>query len=182
MDKTNLPMSDEENVELEQDGPSKSERKRQMHALQQLGERLVSLPQAELDAINIEDERLREAVDQARRITARGGLRRQLQFIGKLMRSIDPSNIEEALQVRDQRHNNNVQKQHRIESARDKLISEGDDALGELLAIWPTAEPALLRQWRRQYQTELSKGNEKAHGKKLFRYLAGLEEAGSFED
>src|SRR6056300_499880 len=99
-------MSDEENVELEQGGPSKSERKRQMHALQQLGERLVALSQAELDAINIEDERLREAVDQARRIKARGGLRRQLQFIGKLMRSIDSSTIEAALKARDQQHGN----------------------------------------------------------------------------
>jgi len=175
-------MSDEGKAESEQEGPSKSERKRKMHALQQLGERLVTLPQAELDAIDIEDERLREAIEQARRITARGGLKRQLQFIGKLMRSVDPSIIDAALQALDQRHNHTVQKHHRIESARDKLISDGDDALGELLALWPAAEPALLRQWHRQYQAELSKGNEKVHGRKLFRYLAGLEEAGSLAD
>ena len=90
-------MSEEPANEIAQEAPSKSERKRQMHALQQLGERLVALPQAELDRLNIEDERLREAIDQARRITARGGLRRQLQFIGKLMRSIDPSSIEAGL-------------------------------------------------------------------------------------
>ena len=70
---------------------SKSERKRQMHALQDLGERLVALPEADLATIPINDERLRDAVQTARRITARGGLKRQLQFIGKLMRSIDPS-------------------------------------------------------------------------------------------
>lgn len=121
-------MSDEWADESEQGAPSKSERKRQMHALQQLGERLVALPQAELDAINIEDERLREAVDQARRIKARGGLRRQLQFIGKLMRSIDSSTIEAALKARDQQHGNSVQRLHQIESARDKLLSDGDNA------------------------------------------------------
>ena len=53
---------------------SKSERKRQMHALQDLGERLVALPEADLATIPINDERLRDAVQTARRITARGGL------------------------------------------------------------------------------------------------------------
>jgi ribosome-associated protein len=153
-----------------------------MHALQQLGERLVALPQAELDAINIEDERLREAVDQARRIKARGGLRRQLQFIGKLMRSIDSSTIEAALKARDQQHGNSVQRLHQIESARDKLLSDGDNALGEILSAWPSAEPALLRQWHRQYPREVKKGNERAHRRKLFRYLAGLDEEDSVTD
>ena len=175
-------MSDEWADESEQGAPSKSERKRQMHALQQLGERLVALPQAELDAINIEDERLREAVDQARRIKARGGLRRQLQFIGKLMRSIDSSAIEAALKARDQRHGNSVQRLHQIESARDKLLSDGDNALGEILSAWPAAEPALLRQWHRQYPREVNKGNERAHRRKLFRYLAGLDEGDSVTD
>ena len=72
---------------------SKSERKRQMRALQGLGERLVALPAAELAKISIDDDRLRDAIDTARRITARGGLKRQLRFIGKLMRSIDPTQI-----------------------------------------------------------------------------------------
>lgn len=175
-------MSDEWADESEQGAPSKSERKRRMHALQQLGERLVALPQAELDAINIEDERLREAVDQARRIKARGGLRRQLQFIGKLMRSIDSSTIEAALKARDQQHGNSVQRLHQIESARDKLLSDGDNALGEILSAWPSAEPALLRQWHRQYPREVKKGNERAHRRKLFRYLAGLDEEDSVTD
>ena len=175
-------MRDEWADESEQGAPSKSERKRQMYALQQLGERLVALPQAELDAINIEDERLREAVDQARRIKARGGLRRQLQFIGKLMRSIDSSTIEAALKARDQQHGNSVQRLHQIESARDKLLSDGDNALGEILSAWPSAEPALLRQWHRQYPREVKKGNERAHRRKLFRYLAGLDEEDSVTD
>ena len=161
---------------------SKSERKRQMHSLQQLGERLVALTQAELDKLNIQDERLLEAINQARRITARGGLRRQLQFIGKLMRSIDPSTIEAGLRERDQQHNDSVRRHHQIEAAREKLIAEGDRALGEILTDWPAAEPALLRQWRRQYPKEVSKGNEKAHSRKLFRYLADLDAGESVSD
>ena len=175
-------MRDKGDIEAEQEAPSKSARKRHMHALQQLGERLVALPQAELDAINIEDERLKEAIDEARRITARGGLKRQLQFIGKLMRSVDPADIEAALQEKDRHHRDAVSRHHRIEAARDKLISEGDPALGEILSVWPSAEPALLRQWRRQYPKEVSKGQEKAHCRKLFRYLAGLEAVDSAAD
>jgi len=86
------------------DRPSKSELKRQMHALQEIGERLVALPQNDLDRIPIEDARLEDAIAQARRITARGGLKRQLQFIGKLMRSVDPAPIEAALASLDERH------------------------------------------------------------------------------
>ena len=168
-------MSGEPANEIAQEAPSKSERKRQMHALQQLGERLVALPQAELDRLNIEDERLREAIDQARRITARGGLRRQLQFIGKLMRSIDPSSIEAGLKEREERHSDSVRRHHQIESARDSLIADGDEAIGAIINHWPSAEPALLRQWRRQYPREVKNGNEKAHCRKLFRYLAGVD-------
>ena len=62
--------------------PSKSEKKRQMHALQAMGERLVTLPQSALNLITISDERLSDAIALARRITARSGLKRQLQFIG----------------------------------------------------------------------------------------------------
>ena len=83
-------MTDSENIDSSDidTSVSKSERKRQMHALQDLGERLVALPEADLATISINDERLRDAVQTARRITARGGLKRQLQFIGKLMRSM----------------------------------------------------------------------------------------------
>ena len=80
------------------------------------------------------------------------------------------------MKARDQQHGNSVQRLHQIESARDKLLSDGDNALGEILSAWPSAEPALLRQWHRQYPREVKKGNERAHRRKLFRYLAGLDE------
>ena len=159
------------------DRPSKSELKRRMHALQEIGERLVALPQNDLDRIPIEDARLEEAISQARRITARGGLKRQLQFIGKLMRSVDPAPIEAALAALDQRHAATTAAFHQLEAARDKLLAEGDNALGHIMAIWPAAEPAHIRQWHRQYLSEVDRGREKQHAKKLFRYLASLPRA-----
>jgi ribosome-associated protein len=69
--------------------PSKSARKREYLALQKLGEELITLKQTELDSLTL-DEGLLEAILEARQIKAHGALRRQKQYIGKLMRHIDP--------------------------------------------------------------------------------------------
>jgi len=76
--------------------PSKSARKREAHALQKLGEELVKMRQADLDRLPL-PENLREAIDEARRLTNRGALSRQRQYIGKLMREADVAPIEAAL-------------------------------------------------------------------------------------
>lgn len=76
--------------------PSKSARKREYLALQKLGEELITLKQSELDTLPL-DEDLLEAVMEARQIKAHGALRRQKQYIGKLMRQIDPQPLTAAL-------------------------------------------------------------------------------------
>ena len=76
--------------------PSKSSRKREALALQKLGEDLVKLRLADLDRLPL-PENLREAIDEARRLTNRGALSRQRQYIGKLMRDIDIAPVEAAL-------------------------------------------------------------------------------------
>ena len=167
---TDIPKTDESSVEP----PSKSERKRQMLALQELGERLVGLSESELAKVPIDDERLRDAVITARRVTARGGLKRQLQFIGKLMRSTDPEPISRSLAALDKQHRNQTAAFHRIEAARDDLRSRGDEAIGGILSMWPKAEVSWLRQWVRQQPKELARGSERAHSRKLHRYLTEL--------
>ncbi|MEY3466491.1 MAG: hypothetical protein RL603_2091 [Pseudomonadota bacterium] len=82
------------------DRPSKSARKRAAHAAQALGERLIALKESELAKLPL-PEALASAVREAQRIKARGGLARQRQYIGKLMRDIDPEPIEAALAARD---------------------------------------------------------------------------------
>lgn len=76
--------------------PSKSARKREYLALQQLGEELLTLKEHDLLGMQLDDELL-DAVLEARRIKAHGALRRQKQYIGKLMRHIDPAPIRAAL-------------------------------------------------------------------------------------
>lgn len=80
--------------------PSKSARKRAAHAAQELGERLIALKETDLAKLPLPDV-LADAIREAKRIKARGGLARQRQYIGKLMRDIDPEPIEAALASRD---------------------------------------------------------------------------------
>ena len=77
--------------------PSKSKRKREYLALQKLGEALIPLQEPDLRAMDL-DEELLEAVLQAKRISKRGALRRQKQYIGKLMGRLDPEPVRTALQ------------------------------------------------------------------------------------
>ncbi|MGB5626894.1 MAG: ribosome biogenesis factor YjgA [Woeseiaceae bacterium] len=76
--------------------PSKSARKREFLALQKLGEDLIALKESELREIGL-DENLLEAVLEARRIKSNSALRRQKQYIGKIMRSVDPEPIRAAI-------------------------------------------------------------------------------------
>lgn len=82
---------------MDETKPSKSARKREYHALQKLGEELISLRDSELQSMPL-DEDLREAVLEARRMKAHGALKRQKQYIGKLMRHLDPEPIRTALE------------------------------------------------------------------------------------
>jgi ribosome-associated protein len=94
--------------EIDDDGdelpPSKSRRKRDAHAAQKLGVRLVAMREQELADLPL-DEGLRDALAEARRLTSKGALSRQHQYIGKLMRDADVDAIERALDAREEAHN-----------------------------------------------------------------------------
>lgn len=114
--------------------PSKSAKKREQQALQTLGEQLITLPERTLDGIPLSDE-LREAVMLARRIKSHSALRRQRQLIGKLMRSADVEPIREALAHIDRRHHISTRTLHEAEQWRERLLSGGQAALDEFLAM-----------------------------------------------
>lgn len=156
------------------DRPSRSQLKRDAEALQDLGLALVELPQAKLDRVELPDQ-LREAIDLARRITAHGGKRRQMQFIGKLMRKFDAAPIRAQIEAMQQADRRAAQRFHVLEALRDKLLAEGDDALGELLERYPAADRQHLRQLIRQAQTERDKNKPPASARSLFRYLRELD-------
>ncbi len=76
--------------------PSKSARKREAHALQKLGEELIAMRPADLDRLPL-PENLKDAIDEARRLTSRAALARQRQYVGKLMREVDVEPVRAAL-------------------------------------------------------------------------------------
>ena len=120
--------------------PSKSQLKRESTALQQLGEELLALPPGKLRNLPI-PEQLIEAVELAHRISkTRGGLRRQRQFIGKLMREIDPQPLREALASDGARHRNEVATMHAAEHWRERLLQEVG-GLDEFVAQYPEHSP-----------------------------------------
>lgn len=115
---------------------SKSEIKRDAEALKALGAELVDLGKNALDRIPL-DEDLRAAIELAQRIK-KEGRRRQLQLIGKLLRQRDPEPIQTALDKLKNRHNQQVALFHKLEQLRDRLISDGDEAISEVLNLYPT--------------------------------------------
>ena len=115
----------------EYDGPSKSSRKRAAHAAQDLGAELISMRDSDLAALDL-PESLVDAVREARRITSRGGLARQRQYIGKLMRDVDPEPIRAYLASLNTITARDAERFKRVEGWRERLIVEGGPALAEL--------------------------------------------------
>lgn len=153
--------------------PSKSQLKRESLALQKLGEQLISMPMSQFLRIPMPED-LRAAVQQARGMTRRRALYRQRQYIGKLMREIDASQIREALEQQEQRQRQAARGFHHIETWRDRLIAEGDVLLGELLEEFPVADRQHVRQMIREARRERDATLPPRHARLLFRYLQQL--------
>jgi ribosome-associated protein len=159
------------NVQAEEK-PSKTQRKRAMHELQELGERLIELNPEQLATIAL-PENLHDAVEQARRITKHEARRRQLQYIGRLMRAVDPEPIREKLKVWDGVSNEETARVHRIERWRDKLL-EDDGAVGALAHAHPGIDTQRLRALVRNAREERNAGRPPRAYRELFRALRDI--------
>lgn len=123
-----------------EDSPSRSEKKRRSTALQELGEELAALPPSAWRDMPLGPD-MREALDLLSRISDREGRRRQLQFIGRLMREEDAEAIRTALAARAAGQQAETARFHRAEQWRDRLLTEADAALPALLDALPGALP-----------------------------------------
>ncbi|HKD53403.1 MAG TPA: ribosome biogenesis factor YjgA [Steroidobacteraceae bacterium] len=154
--------------------PSKSARKRAAHAAQDLGEALVRLPDAELDALAL-PEALHEAIRAARGIRSRGAAVRQRQYIGKLMRNVDPEPIRAALAARSALAAQESERFKRVESWRERLLTQGPQALAELARWYPDID---VGEWERRVSAARTERERTASGgpasRELFRVLRAL--------
>lgn len=162
--------------------PSKSQIKREMHALLDLGKELIDLPTDKLRQLPL-PESLFEAIRLAQRTTSREGLRRQVHYVGKLMRQVDAETIQVQLDIWRNGSRAETAALHRIEAQRDRLLSD-DDALTELLRDYPSADAQHLRTLIREGRKEarrneaLQAGQEpqRKHYRALFQALKALND------
>jgi len=152
---------------------SKSQRKRDSHALQDLGTELVKLPVTDIDKLPLEDD-LRQAILDAKRIKQHGALKRQLQFIGKLIRNSDADGIREAYQRLIDPYREDIKHFHLLEQWRDRLLRDGDDALQELLQDHPDIDRQHIRQLIRTANKERKANKPPKAARELFQYLKTL--------
>ena len=149
--------------------PSKTERKRQMHALQTLGVQLVELSHDQFARLDLPDE-LREAVDFAHRVRGHEARRRHMQFLGKLMRRVDADAIRAALERVTGESRAAVSLMHRAQTWRDRLLDD-DEALTAFIAEHPDAETQWLRSAIRAARRERELRHAPKHARELYRRL-----------
>jgi ribosome-associated protein len=161
--------------------PSKSQVKREMHALLELGKQLIALPVERLKQLPL-DEKLFAAIREAQRIqNSREGLRRQIHYVGKLMRDADAQAIRKQIDVWENGSREQTLALHRVENLRDLLLRD-DQAITELLNDYPDADAQQLRTHIREARKE-AKANEtlqpgqepkRKHYRALFQLLKTL--------
>jgi ribosome-associated protein len=161
---------------------SKTRRKRDMHARQDLGEELVALTEAQLARLEL-PEKLLDAVLLAKRINKFGALRRQLQYIGRLMRDVDSVPVATQLEVWKGKSRGATARLHALERWRDQLIVS-DAAMAKLGAAYPGCDIQHLRALVRNARREQAAGAAPESARELFQALKAVipEIAGSTED
>jgi ribosome-associated protein len=152
---------------------SKTQRKKEMHELQALGVALVELPESQLAVMQIAEE-LRQAVLEAKRITAHEGKRRQLQYIGRLMRDVDPVPLRAQLDALTGHSAQEAARHRRLEALREKLLGN-DEALTAYVAQHAGADLQVLRTLIRNARREQKEGRPLRAFRELFRALKALD-------
>jgi ribosome-associated protein len=156
--------------------PSKTQRKKEMTALQDLGEDLCRLNDAQLAEVPIPDA-LREAIVEAQRIRQHGGKKRQMQYIGRLMRGIDAAPVREKLASWQGVSTDAKALLHRVERWRDRML-EDETCVGEFIAEYPHSDLQRLRSLLRAIRKERELNKPPRQYRELFRVLRDSIEPG----
>jgi ribosome-associated protein len=152
---------------------SKSQVKREMLALQSLGEHLVDLSPNQISKIEMPQD-LREAVLFARTLQKSEAWRRQMQYIGTLMRDTDPEPIREAVDRISRGEGHDAQLFRELEQWRNGLIDGNDEFLGDIVNHFPDADRKRLRRHALNARKEREGNKPPKASRALFRYLREL--------
>jgi ribosome-associated protein len=156
---------------------SKSQVKREMHALEKLGEMLTKLPAQQIQNMDLPEE-LKGAILFAQSISKHGARKRQRKYIGALMRNVDPEPIRIALGQIEGEHEEETQNFQELESLRDDLIDNNTTVLEDFLHRFPRADRQRLNQLVRNARKEKELGKPPKSYRLLFTYLRELSQGG----
>lgn len=150
-------------------GPSKTQRKKESNALQEFGEKLTVLNDQQIATLNLEDDIL-AAVKQARIMRPGNGRRRQIQYIGKLLRNSDFESIQSNYEELYKEQENQVQLHHVCENWRDRLI-EDNSSLQDFIDQYPQADRQQLRQLLRNIPNGEKTTKSIESARKLYKHI-----------
>lgn len=148
---------------------SRTKKKQEAEELQKLGAALIELPAVTLDAIGLPAQLL-AAVREAQRMTSHGALRRQAQFIGKIMRKIDPAPVRAAVAALSSQSAVARASQKRLEQWRERLIAD-DAALTQFAGEHAGADLQAMRTLIRNARKEIAESKPPRAQRELFRVL-----------
>ena len=154
---------------------SKTQIKRELHALVDMGERLTTLKADVLAKLPLTDE-LRKALEEHKKHTANEAKRRHRSFIGKLMRDQDLDAINALLEQLDASTRRYNERFHNLERWRDRMIGGTDEVLEKFVQEYPDADRQQLRSLVRQAQHELKTNKPPTASRKIFKYIRDLDE------
>ncbi|MDP8566874.1 ribosome biogenesis factor YjgA [Methylophilus aquaticus] len=160
--------------DFEDSQPSKTKLKAEADAAQEVGRKLVELPKDKLNKLPLE-ESLRDAIAEAKRLTANGAIRRQLQYIGRLMRDTDLAPIVEQLQKWEGKHQEENARFHHMERWRTRMLEDAK-ALEEFVQMYPQVEVQRLRTLIRNAQKEHLANKPPKSSRELFKMIREIME------
>jgi len=163
-------MYEMDDFEEESNRPNKSQLKREADALFELGKRLAELDSSTLKGLELSNE-LFNAIEAGKKIHSHVAHKRQFKLIGKMLRSIDTTALQELIEKRDLQHQKGVSEFHHIEKWRDKLIAEGSAAVTTILEQHPDIDRQRLNQLVRSAAKELQLGKPPKSARQLFKFL-----------
>lgn len=152
---------------------SKTQKKKEAETLQKLGEKLVKLSVEQLEEIDMPEE-LSGAVRDAKTMKSHGALKRQMQFIGSLMRKADPEPIRKAIDEIEHGNYKKAMEFKETEKWRDELLAGNRELLEEILVKYPSADRQQLSQLVRNTLKEQKNSKPPKAFRALFRYLSEL--------
>lgn len=155
------------------DFKSKTQKKKEATYLQELGERLVNLSSEQIKGIDLPEE-IYDAVSSAKTIKSHGAYRRQKQYIGALMRKIDPGPVQEALDRIEQGYYKSTLAFKEIENWRDELIAGNGPLIEEIMLKCPDADRKKIARLVQRAIKEKEHSNPPGAARALFRYLRDL--------